>query len=349
MKRTVALFLAILLTFAMCFTGSAVETNETQKRLSELSEEECLAFIMSQGLEIPEELKDYQSLSAFVKNVIVTIENNPHHQFVINYVVTYEFANQIKAIVNDYYGVAENAAQRTYSNSRASSLLYSTVYGSWLDEYYGYNCYSYAIGQTRPFDGYAVRHYPGCFNTSTYLNFSLDLSVDKMADLTMSDLESLGYLCRIKNTSYSEIMNYSDTHSVVCLRKCSTPGLEDFHYMKLSGSDWLQKPGLTHVLKLNALPGESVWFNESVTNGVYQEGDRYYTGTIHYFAFRTEHNLTNNGLTGNNYHDGSLHYYEYRNVCEDCGAIIYYWESQPCSGPPCEIQGMNLRIEEMVS
>lgn len=163
------------------------------------------------------------------------------------------------------------------------------------------------------------------------------MSVGEMAQLTMSDLESLNYSCRISTTSYSEIMIFLDTHAVICLRKCSTLGKEDFHYMKLSGSTWLHKPGLTQVLQLNALPSESVWFNENVINGEYQTGDRYYTGTIHYFAFRTDHNLTNAGLTGNNYHDGSLHFYEYEYVCEDCGEIYYYWESQPCSGPPCAV------------
>lgn len=23
--------------------------------------------------------------------------------------------------------------------------------------------------------------------------------------------------------------------------------------------------------------------------------------------------------------------------CEDCGASKYYWESQPCAGPPCAV------------
>ena len=281
MKRTVALFFAILLTLAMCFTSSAAEPNEPQMRLSELSEEECIAFIKSSRLEIPEELTDYQLLGAFIKNIIATIEEDPYYQFTINYPVTYEFANQIKTVVNNYYGVSENAVRDTHIGTRTYPLLYSTLYGNWLDEYYGYNCYSYALGQTRPFDGMVLRHWPGCFNTSTYLDFSLNMTVGQMADLTMSDLESLGHACRQNTTSYSEIMNYSDTHSIICLRKCSSTGLEDYHYMKLSGSAWLHKPGLTHVLRLNTIPSETVWSNEGVCNGVYYAGDRYYTGDIY--------------------------------------------------------------------
>ena len=337
MKRTVAFFLAILLTLAMCFTSNAAEPDATQMRLSELSEEECIQFIQSRGLEIPDELKDYQSLGAFIKNVIATIEEDPYYQFAINYPVTYEFANQIKDTVNDYYGVQEETMPGAYVGARTYPLLFSTVYGNWLDEYYGYNCYSYALGQTRPFDGVELRHWPGCFNTSTYLNFSLNMTVGQMANLTMSDLESLGYPCRIKKTSYSEIMSFSGTHSIICLRKCSSSGLEDFHYMKLAGSTWLHKPGMTHVLQLNTIPSESVWSNEAVRNGEYMGWDRYYTGDIYYFAFRADHNLTATGPTGDNYHDGSLHYYEYESVCEDCGEIYYYWEAQPCSGPPCAV------------
>ncbi len=348
-KRTVALFLAILLTLAMCFTSNAAELDETPTRLSELSEEECIQFIQSKGLEIPEELKDYQSLGAFIKNVIAKIEENPYHQFIINYYATYEFANQIKYVVNEHYGVSADEARRTIIGTRSYSLQFSTVYGNWLDEYYGYNCYAYALGQTRPFDGYVIKYEPGDFNIETCSAFSLNMSVDEMAELTMSDMESLGYACRINTISYSEIMTYSDTHSIICLRKCSTPGLEDFHYMKLSGSVWRHKPGLTQVLQLNTLPGETIWFNEGVINGVPSAGDRYYTGTIHYFAFRTDHNLTTTGRTGNDYHSGMMHYLEYRSVCADCGAVVYHWEAVECAGPPCVIEGLSLRQEELVS
>ena len=63
--------------------------------LSELSEEECLAFIESMGLEVPDELLDYSSLGAFVKTVITAVESDPNYLFIINYPVTNEFANQI--------------------------------------------------------------------------------------------------------------------------------------------------------------------------------------------------------------------------------------------------------------
>lgn len=50
-----------------------------------------------------------------------------------------------------------------------------------------------------------------------------------------------------------------------------------------------------------------------------------------------DHNLTNNNLTGNNYHSGTKHYYEYIGLCAGCGESIYFWESQSCSGPPCNV------------
>lgn len=335
MKRTVALFLAILLVLAMCVSTSAAEQNETQIRLSELSEEECIAFIKSRGLQIPDTLANYSSLGTFIKNIIVTIEEDPHYQFVINYPVTYEFANQIKALVNDYYGVTREAMLVTRATS-AYTLQYSTVYGNWLDEYYGYNCYSYAIGQTRPYDGFYIWHYPGCFNTETAGNFSLDMPVAEMADRTASDLNTLGYSCVKYEANYSSIIAYADSHSIICLRKCSTPGLEDYHYMKLSGNMWLHKLGDTHPLKLNALPSQSTWYNEWASpEGIEHEGNRYYTGDIYYFAYTENHSYTSGSYTGNNYHSGQSHYYEFARTCACCGEVERYWDIISCAGPPC--------------
>lgn len=42
-------------------------------------------------------------------------------------------------------------------------------------------------------------------------------------------------------------------------------------------------------------------------------------------------------LTGNNNHNGTRHFDEYKKICEPCGYTNVYWQSRPCSGPPCTI------------
>ena len=99
MKKTITLLIVATLLFAFCFPGNTYASTFQPVTLSSLSESECIDFIISKGLHIPIELIDYPALGTFVKEVIATIENNPNHIFVINYPVTYSFANQIKEIV----------------------------------------------------------------------------------------------------------------------------------------------------------------------------------------------------------------------------------------------------------
>lgn len=84
MKRILALLLVCTLITLACFSAEATEPANQDLLLSELSEDQCIEFILSAGLEIPEALSDYTSLGAFVKNVIKTVEDNPHHLFIIN-------------------------------------------------------------------------------------------------------------------------------------------------------------------------------------------------------------------------------------------------------------------------
>lgn len=306
-------------------------------RLSEMTEDECIEFIVANGISIPDELSDYSALGAFVKNIITVVENDPNYSFVINYPITFDLANQIKKLVNEYYGNTGELCASLFSNQSLSyTLQYSTVYGPWLDEYLGYNCYGFALGQTRPYDGFYNPHYPGCFSLATAGDFSLDMTVGEMADLTVSDIESLGYSCIKHDISYSSVISLADTHNIICLRKCSTVGKEDYHYMRLFESDWRHKPGNTHVLTFNYLPYAHNWYNETSFMGDTADGDRYYTGTIHYFAYRENHSYLST-YANDEYHLGSTHYFYMEYTCSGCGDTYYAWESRPCSGPPCPI------------
>ena len=335
MKRIIGLLLTSMLILMLCFSARANETASETLLLSQLSEDECITFIIDQGLEIPEELLDYNSLGAFVKYVITVTENEPNHVFTINYPITFDFANQIKEIVNAYYHVSNSTAYSTYASREAYSLQYNTVYGPWLDEYLGYNCYGYAIDQTRPYDSFYLPYYPGCFNPATTNSFSLSMSVEDMANLTISDLTYLGYPCIQKITNYSEAIELSDTHNIICIRKCSTIGKEDYHYMKLSGTHWLHKPGNTHVLSFNTAPYSMNWFNESSYMGVAYNGDRYYTGTIFYIAYGNDHSYSAATYVGEHKHIGAVHLYKFKEICEHCSSSKETWVRVDCDGPPC--------------
>lgn len=70
MKRIFALLLTITMIVPMSFVASAAEMNEQRVQLSELSEEDCIEFIVSEGLEIPSKLLDHCT-----QGIIITKEN----------------------------------------------------------------------------------------------------------------------------------------------------------------------------------------------------------------------------------------------------------------------------------
>lgn len=333
MKRKV---FALLLTCVMLVTSvpCAMGAGHTQIPLSQLTEE-CMAFIDSQGISVPKELQEYEGLAEFVKDVIVAVENNSDVIFAYNYVVTLNFANEIKAAVNAYYGNNNAQLSATSTSTSSYSLIDSETVGVWEEIFTEYNCYAYALGYTSSPNNSYFAPEPGYFSSPGEFNINGPISV--WADQTEEDLREKGYSCIHRTTDYTEIMEYSSGYTIICLRKGDHP---DFHYMRWSINSWYHKPGNTHILRyLYYRPDLYNWTNEASFRGIGipPTSGKYYSDTIYYFAFRTDHNLTNAGLTGNNYHDGSRHYYEYRSECEDCGASKYYWESQPCAGPPCAV------------
>lgn len=325
--------LIIVLVIGLCIPVSAAEQCNSPKVLSELTEEECVEFILSKGVCIPDELSDYKSLGTFVKNVISTVEKDPNHMFVINYSVTYRLANEIKEVVNEYYGIDSSSDTISRSTRSLYSLQYSTPYGNWKNEYLEYNCYGYAIDQKGAIDGIYIAFEPGDFDPESP-SFSLNMSVSQMAELTVSDLENLGNQCCGYGADYSKFAALSSTHKVICIRKCNTAGLEDFHFMRLYGSSWRHKPGNTQVLTLNSRPNQSTWFNEVSFNNVEYSGDRYYNSAIYYIAYGNNHKYTAS-FGGEDYHSGNQHYYLVLNTCVVCGDTYYTWDVLPCSGPPC--------------
>lgn len=73
-----------------------------KSKLSEMSEEGCIEFIKSKGVDIPEDFND-ENLGAFVKKIITAVEKDPDIPFAYSYTVTLDFVENIRKIVNEYY------------------------------------------------------------------------------------------------------------------------------------------------------------------------------------------------------------------------------------------------------
>jgi hypothetical protein len=123
--------------------------------LSEMTEEECLEFIIQKGVEIPDALINPE-LGAFVKSIIQAAERNPDVSLGFSYTVTHHFVESIRAAVNDYYGTAQRnspAVRSRFYLQHSWVLNNSGVWsnssgGYWEPVWTTYNCYSYAIDRT---------------------------------------------------------------------------------------------------------------------------------------------------------------------------------------------------------
>ena len=99
----IVLVLILLISSVVVFAMLGCENPIRQKPiLSEMSEEDCVEFIKSRGIVIPDDLNNNE-LWAFVKSVIASIEKNPEKNFAISYTITLEFVEDIRQAVIDYY------------------------------------------------------------------------------------------------------------------------------------------------------------------------------------------------------------------------------------------------------
>jgi hypothetical protein len=77
---------------------------QSGQKLSELSEDECLAFIASHGIAIPDALNT-NSVGSLAKEIIIFSEKYPQSPAGYSYTVTMDFAENIRKAVNEYYGI----------------------------------------------------------------------------------------------------------------------------------------------------------------------------------------------------------------------------------------------------
>lgn len=372
-------FISVLLMFVMVLSASRPmqASAENAVLLSEMSVEECVAFLKENGIQIPGEVEDEWAWGSFAKDIIAQVELNPNKNFVVEHSVVAEFVNDIKEVVAAYYNMDTNVSQ---AQTRSTIILRdNTVCGDWDDSYMSYNCYGYAIG-------YHVFKNPG-YHAGKSL--ALLATIDEVVDLVEEDLETLGCSIMTISTTIPTVTVFEHTR-LICVRQDEDirfNGISlylDYHFMKLSEDGyWYHKPGQTIPLRYHYTPSnDKEWISEGKSEtGEFQDLDVTYEGTIYFIAYTTpheyiyeergigqhiltcticgetsgsvadcayvndycslcgqhDHSFVSTGLTGRNYHEGSLHYYEYESVCEDCGAIYYYWQSQRCYGPPCNV------------
>ena len=290
MKKTMSILLAITLVIVLCSSATAVE----QDSISNLSDEECVAFLENNGIEIPETYSEDMSWLPFVQFVIKQVEDDPDVEFAFGYSVALNFAYEIKAAVNAYNGVCDN---NTYAVQRSNSILQdNVVYGNWKAEYTTYNCYAYAIG-------YAEKINPGVIkwidngNLEADYDYNWHANVGTVAEWIEYDLESLGYTVTSRTITNPNTTVSSHTN-LICVRIDLDGelyyGFRDFHLMKkgLDGN-WYHKPGGTNPLRYKYTPTNgNAWVSEGYkgATGEYFRDELFtYDSDIWFIEYTTPH------------------------------------------------------------
>lgn len=273
MKRVLILILCgVMLVGLFVFPTSATE----QKKLSELSEKECIDYLLEKNVDFPDDYEDIYVWGPFVKRIIAAVEEYPDVEFGINYTVTAAFAEEIRNVVKSYYAesVMINATRSTTSTVTKSALEHSTTYCTWNSMYAKYNCYVFALGKVD-----VAKRDPGYYSGNA---FSLALGPRRIAELVKDDLEALGYERIVIGTSCDSLNNPCINEEIICLRHC----LEDYHFMKLDGNSWYHKPSTTLPLKYKYAPTPiRYWNNERVIGTTIYKETIVYDSEIYFISY----------------------------------------------------------------
>lgn len=125
----------------------ATNTQITATSLLEMTDEECIDFIVGNGIEIPEDFVNSPELGSIIKSILQDIETNPNYEFAFSYYKTQVFAESIRELVINQSTLLQSQETNTSIMAAAAYTLQdNTQYGSWQSNYPNYNCYSYSIG-----------------------------------------------------------------------------------------------------------------------------------------------------------------------------------------------------------
>ena len=295
-RIAIAGFIFALLALAMCIivnsaannvyaaeTDSHLQTASEQAQeaaLSEMSEEQCLDFIVEKGVAIPQEYANMPDLGGYVKWVIETVEANPQYEFAYSYSVLHDFTEDIRNTVTSE--LSQVTAQGYASAAAAYTLQDSTQYGAWNDNFSKYNCYIYALGRTD------IRADPGYFSNNLNWNVG-NTSIYEIAKLVESDLLVLGKGGVYITDTMPEVISQGET--LIAVRKTTNTGFlvqNDYHFMKYhpDGGFWTHKPGTTAILKYKYQPDDKPWTNEYINRfGIASPGNIVYDSEIYYIIY----------------------------------------------------------------
>ena len=87
--------------------------------LSEMSDQELMAFLAANDVSVPPELAVNPHFFTILHNIVSGVENDPHKHFLYNYTVMLTFAQEVQAAVNRYYNVTSSVSpMATYPGQR---------------------------------------------------------------------------------------------------------------------------------------------------------------------------------------------------------------------------------------
>lgn len=258
-------------------------TAQAQAESFETEDTEYIEYLIANNIEIPEEyLGDVTRLNIIIKEIIELVQVDSNCVFPYSYDKLLNFAEDIRNLI------VENNENSSCSNvsARLSNVFLSnyTLQDSTLVSNSGslnYNCYAYAIDRTENPPQYTTskQYQPGDFSGN---DFSMDMSIEQMANVVKSDLYALGY----NNVFvYNTLPITQFWQQLICIRK----GAFDYHFMKydFSTQEWYHKPGFTAILKYNYAPSnDRIWTNESVDrNGNVYSPTITYDSDIYYITY----------------------------------------------------------------
>lgn len=262
--------------------SAQVQTDPDIELLSQMTEDECFDFIIQNGIEIPVELDEPVGLKALIKKTIEVVESEPSYDFVYNFDKTQKLVEDIRELVNNYYGVTIDDNISYLSGISSYQLQYNYVYGNgewrtsggeWNDKWLGYNCYAYSINRSdkpqyyNPYS-YYIQYQPGDFaGTGSYYS---GIPISSLASIIKADLEAIG----LTNVTISDSIptSLNSNQKLICVRT----GAVDYHFMRFDPvtDAWYHKPGNTAVLKYKYVPSNSMnW----ITEGSFR-GEEFYDG-----------------------------------------------------------------------
>ena len=307
MKKLICVLLSFALMLTLGFSAIALQNNETVI-LSELSDEELLAFLLANGVEIPTQFKSEEECVAFVRYTIEAVEQNPNAEIPYGYIFMQYFSNAIIAVVRSYYGYDEMSAF-TLITSNENILEDSIPIGPYNVSYDNYNCYAYVLGYR-----YSIE--PGYIDAGYDQNQVSSIpydDIDDMVGYVVADLVSLNYTnINARATNLVPIQGVTVHNRIICLRWETTTG-GDFHFMKLEEDGcWYHKPGQTTPLKYIGSDLTEPWVQEGLgEDGYFRDEDRQYDSPIWFISYRTPCQYWGHSSYGNTQHIES---------CLECGA-----------------------------